>query len=397
LYFNKSIAKFVKFCFALIKSYFMNIRENNKNIKFIKLWVSLLIPILILANLVYGTDALSTEQQTSKSSTEVKSIARFDTAKQEVEFTPKVLALEKYTDPVICQWKNDAKAALSFSFDDATVDHFTLAAPMLEKYGLRGTFFIVVNWIGKGNRLTWDHVKSLEERGHEIGSHTMTHGNMVSLFKNGDLANLEKEIVDPIGIIKEKIGVPPVTFAFPLGARNPQVQAMVEQHFLAARGRDMGYDGTIFNLEKTNLKIDALIAKGENGVVLIHGIDPAVKGYKPFNDPTLLDQHFAYVKSREKELWVDTYANVSRYQFTVAACKVKSIRNTQKLMKFELVSNEPNKPEKNVPLTIRIDRSGAFEASQGGRKLLLSSQENATLCHDVYPNGGVVKVQFAPL
>ena len=183
------------------------------------------------------------------------------------------------TDPVICTWKNDAKAALSFTFDDGTVDHFTQAAPMLEKHGLRGTFFIVINWIGKGNHLTWEQVKSLAERGHEIGNHSMRHWNLVTSSNNGDLVNLEKEIVDPIGIIKEKIGVAPVTFAFPLGARNLQVQAMVEQHHIASRGRNMGYDGTTFNLEKTNLKIDSLIAKGGNGVVLIHGIDPAVKDF----------------------------------------------------------------------------------------------------------------------
>ena len=203
----------------------------------------------------------------------------------------KASVLQAATDPVICTWKNDAKAALSFTFDDGTIDHFTLAAPMLEKYGLRGTFFVVINTIGKGNRLTWEQVKSLAERGHEIGNHSLRHWNLVTLSNKGDLANLEKEIVEPIGIIQEKIGVAPVTFAYPLNARNPQVQAMVEQHHIASRLHDMGYDGTKFNLERANLKIDSLIAKGGNGVVLIHGIDPAVKGYKPFNDPALLDQY----------------------------------------------------------------------------------------------------------
>jgi len=302
--------------------------------------------------------------------------------------------LQAATDPVICTWKNDAKAALSFTFDDGTVDHFTQAAPMLEKHGLRGTFYIVINWIGKGNKLTWDQVKSLSERGHEIGNHSMTHGNLVTLSNKGDLVNLEKEIVDPIGIIKEKIGVAPVTFAFPLGARNPQVEAMVEQHHFTVRGRDMGYDGTTFNLEKTNLKIDSLIAKGGNGVVLIHGIDPAVKGYKPYNDPALLDQHFAYVKSREKELWVDTFANVTRYKLTAAACEVKSLQNTSALIEFELIGKEPNKPEKNAPLTLRIDRPKAVEARQGNRKLELRSQGNAMLCCEVLPNAGPVQVSF---
>jgi peptidoglycan/xylan/chitin deacetylase (PgdA/CDA1 family) len=298
--------------------------------------------------------------------------------------------------PVICTWKNDAKAALSFTFDDGTVDHFTQAAPMLEKNGLRGTFFIVINWIGKGNKLTWEQVKSLSERGHEIGNHSLRHWNLASTAEKGDLINLEKEIVDPIGIIREKIGVAPVTFAYPLNARNPQVQAMVEQHHIASRLISKGYNGTKFNLETANRDVDSLIAKGGNWVVMIHGIDPALKGYLPFADATLLDQHFAYVKSREKELWVDTFANVTRYQLTAAACEVKSLQNTLALMEFELIGKESNKPEKNAPLTLRIGRTNAIDARQGDRKLELRSQGNATLCCEVVPNAGPVQVSFAP-
>ncbi len=297
-------------------------------------------------------------------------------------------------DPVICTWKNDAKAAISFTFDDGTVDHFTQAAPMLEKNGLRGTFFIVINWIGKGNKLTWDQVKSLSERGHEIGNHSLRHWNLVATAEKGDQVNLEKEIVEPIGIIQEKIGVAPVTFAYPLNAHKPPVQAMVEQHHISSRIISKGYNGTTFNLETANRDVDSLIAKGGNWVVMIHGIDPALKGYLPFADATLLDQHFAYVKSREKDLWVDTFANVTRYQLTAAACELKSLKNTPTLVEFELIGKEPGKPEKNAPITLRIDRPKAIEAMQGNRKLELRTEGNATLCGDVLPNGGLIKVRF---
>lgn len=304
--------------------------------------------------------------------------------------------LQAATDPVICTWKNDAKAALSFTFDDGTIDHFTLAAPMLEKHGLRGTFFIVTNAIEKKNRMNWAQVKALAERGHEIGNHSLSHGNLVALGNKGDAARLENEIVAPIGIIREKTGVAPVTFCYPFNAHNPQVQALAEQHHIASRLKTKGYNGLKFNLESANLEIDSLIAKGGNAVVMIHGIDPAVKGFQPFNDPALLDQHFAHVKSREKELWVDTFANVSRYQFTASACEVKSLQNTPRLMEFELIGKGPNKPEKNAPLTLRIDQARAVEARQGSRKLQLRAQGNATLCCDVLPNAGPVQVSFDP-
>lgn len=74
------------------------------------------------------------------------------------------------------------KAPVLFSFDDGGVGAFHYIAPMLEKYGWRGCFFITTDKIGDSAFLNETQIKELYERGHVIGSHSCSHPkNMVAL------------------------------------------------------------------------------------------------------------------------------------------------------------------------------------------------------------------------
>jgi peptidoglycan/xylan/chitin deacetylase (PgdA/CDA1 family) len=46
--------------------------------------------------------------------------------------------------------------AVILNFYDDEKDQFTNAKPILDKYGFKGTFFIVCNWAGSNtDRMTW--------------------------------------------------------------------------------------------------------------------------------------------------------------------------------------------------------------------------------------------------
>ena len=62
-----------------------------------------------------------------------------------------------------------------FTFDDGGVSFLTKAAPILEKYGFKGVFFISTKYIGTSGFLNAEQVKALKERGHIVGSHSHTH------------------------------------------------------------------------------------------------------------------------------------------------------------------------------------------------------------------------------
>lgn len=90
------------------------------------------------------------------------------------EFEKHVVAVSEYC-------KKHTNVEVEFTFDDGGVSFFTLAAPVLEKYGLYGTFFISTSYLDTPLFLTTNQLKVLAEHGHRIGSHSHTHPILTEL------------------------------------------------------------------------------------------------------------------------------------------------------------------------------------------------------------------------
>src|SRR5919107_992595 len=82
--------------------------------------------------------------------------------------------------PVLQNGSNSTKIII-LAFDDSPKSQFTLAKPILDEYGYKGSFFTVCNFVNNGiNRfgnesMSWKNIKTLQQQGHDIESHTMTH------------------------------------------------------------------------------------------------------------------------------------------------------------------------------------------------------------------------------
>ena len=85
-----------------------------------------------------------------------------------------------------------------FSFDDGGVSFYTKAAPILEKYGFKGVFFISTSYIGTPGFLTETQIRDLAERGHEIGSHTHTHPQDISKLSREEMQMEWKQSYDKL-------------------------------------------------------------------------------------------------------------------------------------------------------------------------------------------------------
>lgn len=105
---------------------------------------------------------------------------------------------------------------IMFSFDDTRKEHYTIAAPLLEKYGFKGTFFIMTVAIGKKNYMTSLEIKELNDRGHCIGHHTYDHQNLKKL----PIDQWKKQIVDPKTKLENILGVNVCYLAYPFGLCN---------------------------------------------------------------------------------------------------------------------------------------------------------------------------------
>ena len=73
-----------------------------------------------------------------------------------------------------------AKSIL-ISFDDTHEEHFSIAAPVLRRYGFKAVFFSMTVCIGKKNFMTAAQIKILSHSGHVIGGHTWNHPAITTL------------------------------------------------------------------------------------------------------------------------------------------------------------------------------------------------------------------------
>jgi peptidoglycan/xylan/chitin deacetylase (PgdA/CDA1 family) len=124
------------------------------------------------------------------------------------------------------------------TFDDGYKSQYTTVKPILDKYGFKGTFYVVCNYAQKidADRMNWTEIKELHQQGHDIGSHTMNHA---------DLTQLPEYRIDyEIGTSKQCLignGINHVTsFAYPFaeGSTNKAIINTVAKYYPIARTAD---------------------------------------------------------------------------------------------------------------------------------------------------------------
>ena len=76
--------------------------------------------------------------------------------------------------PYISKWFQQKRAAISLRFDDSSTSHVKTAIPLLNQYGLKGTFMINPGRIEYQKlRKFWE--QDLLKMGHDMGNHTWNH------------------------------------------------------------------------------------------------------------------------------------------------------------------------------------------------------------------------------
>lgn len=114
----------------------------------------------------------------------------------------------------------------SITFDDGYRDNFTEAVPILKNAGFGATFFVSTGFMSTNRvfahdidaprdfpKMTWDDLRTMQEAGFEIGSHTVNHADMGALEAEG----IESELHDSLAALKRELGDRPRAFAFPYG------------------------------------------------------------------------------------------------------------------------------------------------------------------------------------
>ena len=306
-------------------------------------------------------------------------------------------------DVEIATWSGFRKGAASFTFDDGAPSHVTDAGPMFKKYGYKATFNVVVNW-----NPNWSGFQGLADEGHEIASHSNSHGNNMS----GEEASSKKSIE---GKINQKYGV--ITVAYP--NCNVPNESAVLQNYIVGRicngswkgmNDEMGKDGPSNwaqvpatmtgaegQLKSTNDftgRMQKVIQSNGWAAFLTHGFQGKNNGnanYSP-TDINAIDGALKWAQQNDKDIWVAPMGHVAMYLKERKASKAQASSNGGNIT-VQLTHNIADNISKyDYPLSLRVKYSGSTaNVTQAGAKLE-SKIDGGYVYFDAVPNAGEIVI-----
>ncbi len=271
-------------------------------------------------------------------------------------FTQIILNAQTVGDISVKTWMDGRKSAFSLSFDDALQSQIDNAAPILENYGFKGTFYLNTEVLDNtdldkraGN---WAEFNSLALKGHEMGAHSVTHEHLTEIPEGDENTpgTLRYEIYQSKVAIENHITSQKVlTFAYPFAEHNALVEEVAGEYFEASR-----IDGaTPNNVSLNNAQWNTLkakeawfslprnsvsddddelndmiswtensINKGKWGIYFAHEVVPFNQlaqlldaGYWFPVTNEWLDSYCQWLKTKSdnEEVWIATVAEVTKY------------------------------------------------------------------------------------
>ncbi|MGH7770918.1 MAG: polysaccharide deacetylase family protein [Candidatus Binatia bacterium] len=117
------------------------------------------------------------------------------------------------------------------TFDDGYWDNYECALPVLERFGIKATFFIATGFLGKSFRtfageypmMTAAQVRELAALGHEIGAHTVSHPKLTKV----SLETARAEVEGSNRFLEELLATEVMSFAYPKGDYNQAVKTLL--------------------------------------------------------------------------------------------------------------------------------------------------------------------------
>ena len=303
----------------------------------------------------------------------------------------------------IANWSGWRTAAATFTFDDGAPSHITDVGPLFDEFGYKATFFLVTNW-----NPNWEGFQALVNNGHEVGSHSKSHGQ--------NMQGQEKSSKDSINA--HITGQDCNTVGYP-NCNVPNDLTATKANYIAARtcgGNDdpiMGVNGPA-DWYKVNTIItgsadhdyytttaDAFVTvlqqtvnKSGWVVFMTHGITGKNNNGEATYSLTPLDAlrgALQWAQNHDNDMWVTTFRNAAMYckERKAASFTLKSGDDSKKT--YSLTHNiADDLCQYDYPLSLRVQLPNGWSTayvSQVGHEIQPQIKDGYVY-FDAIPNGG---------
>jgi peptidoglycan/xylan/chitin deacetylase (PgdA/CDA1 family) len=201
------------------------------------------------------------------------------------------------------------RALVSLTFDDGYDNMYTQALPILQKDGFLSTDYIITGDINTTGYMTNAQVKALAQDGEEIGSHTVTHDDMLTETP----AQYDSELSQSKAQLQSWTGQTINNLAFPNGLYNKAITTDTAKYYTTARGVEDGLNSkdnyNIYDIKVQNIYNTTTTAQVADWVkqaqatdtwlvLVYHSVDPTGADGSVYNvTPTQLTNQLATVTS----------------------------------------------------------------------------------------------------
>jgi len=151
-----------------------------------------------------------------------------------------VISLSTLAD-MISSGKPVPRNTVVVTFDDGNENNFINAFPILEKYHIPATVFMISDCIGRGGYLGISQIRRMSKAGIEFGSHTRSHCNL----KDAPEPLVESEALHSKRVLEAVTGREVVTFCYPCGEENPSGSRILREAGFKCAVVTLPRDGSI--------------------------------------------------------------------------------------------------------------------------------------------------------
>lgn len=233
------------------------------------------------------------------------------------------------------QWPDGNTMAVSLTWDDGRNSQVTVGTPILDKHGVKATFYVVPSLMLE----EMDGWKAAVKSGHEIGNHSLNHpcsGNFLWARENAleeyALDQMRTELAQANDSIQKLLGVTMTEFAYPCGqtfvGRGTDTKSyvpVVAEQFVSGRTwlDEMPNDPAFCDLSQiTGMEMDGksfeeiveLIqnAKGAGLWLVLAGHDIGEPNVQT-TEVEMLEKLLPYLKNPENKIWTAPVGEISAY------------------------------------------------------------------------------------
>jgi peptidoglycan/xylan/chitin deacetylase (PgdA/CDA1 family) len=339
------------------------------------------------------------------------------------------------------KWFDDKNSAFSFSFDDGYISHYENVRPILNQLNFHASFYVMPPFLtdslpGHWRYGTWPMFQTMGMEGHEIGSHTMNHLHLPELEVGDTITEgtILYEIYQARELINHRLPDKKcITMSYPFAEHNILIDSLTSLFYESARADGIFPNApsltneqwfaltafeVLFNEPRNSLDddldelqyfqewIDSLIVKEDWGILLAHEVVPqdslpgllAAGAWHPISNEwfTYLSE-WLFDKSNNKDIWVETIANITRYIKERDDYIYAILNYDEREIKLNIFDNLDNEIY-NYPLSvyIKVPESWEYALKIQGETIdtlnVFTNDSGKVVLANIIPDGGLVSL-----